>query len=176
MVGRDVGDIFPKTDHELGETALEIRNLTVYSIDGNRRKLVDNVSFSVRKGEVLGIAGLMGSGRTETLMSIFGAAFAPAYGASKGGIVQLTKSLAVAWAADGIQVNAVLPGWVDTELTREARRTIAGLNERILARSPTDRWGSIEDFEGIAAFLASAESAFITGAAIPVDGGYGSLA
>ena len=74
MVGRDVGDIFPKTDHELGETALEIRNLTVYSIDGNRRKLVDDVSFSVRKGEVLGIAGLMGSGRTETLMSIFGAA------------------------------------------------------------------------------------------------------
>jgi len=74
MVGRDVGDIFPKTDHELGDTALEIRNLTVYSIDGNRRKLVDNVSFSVRKGEVLGIAGLMGSGRTETLMSIFGAA------------------------------------------------------------------------------------------------------
>ena len=74
MVGRDVGDIFPKTDHELGETALEIRNLTVYSIDGNHRKLVDDVSFNVRKGEVLGIAGLMGSGRTETLMSIFGAA------------------------------------------------------------------------------------------------------
>src|SRR5215218_8326421 len=74
MVGRDVGNIFPKTDHELGEAALEVKGLTVFSSDGNRRKLVDDVSFSVRKGEVLGIAGLMGSGRTETLMSIFGAA------------------------------------------------------------------------------------------------------
>jgi D-xylose transport system ATP-binding protein len=74
MVGRDVGDIFPKTDHELGEPALEVKGLTVFSVDGNRRKVVDDVSFSVRKGEVLGIAGLMGSGRTETLMAIFGAA------------------------------------------------------------------------------------------------------
>src|SRR5829696_8410506 len=74
MVGREVGNIFPKTDHELGEPALEVKGLTVFSADGNRRKLVDDVSFSVRKGEVLGIAGLMGSGRTETLMSIFGAA------------------------------------------------------------------------------------------------------
>jgi len=111
-----------------------------------------------------------------SMMSLFGAAFAPAYGASKGGVVQLTKSLAVAWAADNIQVNAVLPGWVDTELTREARRTVAGLNERILARSPTGKWGSIDDFEGIAVFLASPASQFITGAAIPVDGGYSSLA
>jgi D-xylose transport system ATP-binding protein len=74
MVGRDVGDIFPKTDHALGETALDVKGLTVFSTDDSRRKLVDNVSFSVRKGEVLGIAGLMGSGRTETLMAIFGAA------------------------------------------------------------------------------------------------------
>lgn len=74
MVGRNVGDIFPKTDHELGETAFEVKNLTVFSTDDNRKKIVDDVSFSVRKGEVLGIAGLMGSGRTETLMAIFGAA------------------------------------------------------------------------------------------------------
>ncbi|HUR97505.1 MAG TPA: xylose ABC transporter ATP-binding protein [Pyrinomonadaceae bacterium] len=73
MVGREVGDIFPKTDHELGEPAFEVKSLSVFSADGNRKKLVDDVSFSVRKGEVLGIAGLMGSGRTETLMSIFGA-------------------------------------------------------------------------------------------------------
>jgi ABC-type sugar transport system ATPase subunit len=73
MVGRDVGDIFPMSGHELGETALEVRGLTVHSGDAGRRKLVDNVSFSVRKGEVLGIAGLMGSGRTEMLMAIFGA-------------------------------------------------------------------------------------------------------
>src|SRR5512139_2582013 len=111
-----------------------------------------------------------------SMMSLFGAAFAPAYGASKGGVVQLTKSLAVAWAADNIQVNAVLPGWVDTDLTRQARQTIPGLNERILARSPTGKWGSIDDFQGIAVFLAGPASGFITGAAIPVDGGYASLA
>ncbi len=73
MVGREVGDIFPKVDHELGETALEIKNLTAYSVDDPSKKVVDGVSFSVRKGEVLGVAGLMGAGRTELLMAIFGA-------------------------------------------------------------------------------------------------------
>jgi 2-deoxy-D-gluconate 3-dehydrogenase len=107
-----------------------------------------------------------------SMLSIFGASFAPAYGASKGGIVQLTKSLAVGWAADNIQVNAVLPGWVDTDLTRQARQQLQGLNERVLARSPSGRWGTIDDFEGIAVFLASPASAFITGTAIAVDGGY----
>ena len=110
-----------------------------------------------------------------SMMSLFGASFAPAYGASKGGIVQLTRSLAVAWASDNIQVNAVLPGWVDTELTRHSREQVHGLNERVLSRSPSGRWGSIDDFEGIAVFLASDASMFITGAAIPVDGGYSSL-
>lgn len=110
-----------------------------------------------------------------SMMSLFGASFAPAYGASKGGIVQLTKSLAVAWASDNVQVNAVLPGWIDTELTRQAREQIPGLNERVLARSPSGRWGSIDDLSGVAVFLASAASTFITGASIPVDGGYSSL-
>jgi D-xylose transport system ATP-binding protein len=73
MVGREVGNIFPKPHHELGETVLEVRDLTAYSLDAANKKLVDGVSFSVRKGEVLGIAGLMGAGRTELLMSIFGA-------------------------------------------------------------------------------------------------------
>jgi 2-deoxy-D-gluconate 3-dehydrogenase len=109
-----------------------------------------------------------------SMMSIFGASFVAAYGASKGGIVQLTKSLATAWAPDNIQVNAVLPGWIDTDLTRKARSEIQGLNERVLARSPTGRWGSIDDFAGIAVFLASNASAFVTGTAIPVDGGYSS--
>jgi 2-deoxy-D-gluconate 3-dehydrogenase len=111
-----------------------------------------------------------------SMMSIFGASFAPVYGASKGGIVQLTKSLAVAWASDNIQVNAVLPGWVDTALTRQTREKIPSLNERVLARSPAGRWGSIDEFAGVAVFLASAASMFITGVAIPVDGGYSSLA
>lgn len=111
-----------------------------------------------------------------SMLSIFGASFAPAYGASKGGIVQLTKSLAVGWAVDNIQVNAILPGWIDTELTRKARAEVPGLNERVLARSPAGRWGVAADFEGIAVFLASAQSNFVTGTAIAVDGGYSSLA
>ena len=110
-----------------------------------------------------------------SMLSIFGAAFAPAYGASKGGVVQLTKSLATAWARDNIQVNAVLPGWVDTDLTRRTRQEIPGLHDRVLAGTPAGRWGGIDDFAGIAVFLASAASDFLTGTAIPVDGGYSTL-
>jgi len=107
-----------------------------------------------------------------SMLSIFGAPYAAAYGASKGGIVQFTKSIATAWAPDNIQANAVLPGWIDTELTRGARAQVAGLNERVLARTPTGRWGEPADLAGIAVFLASSASDFITGTAIPVDGGY----
>ncbi len=107
-----------------------------------------------------------------SILSIFGAPYAPAYCASKGGIVQLTKSLALAWAKDQIQANAVLPGWIDTELTVGARNQVAGLNERVLARTPAGRWGVPQDLAGIAVFLASRASDFVTGAAIPVDGGY----
>jgi 2-deoxy-D-gluconate 3-dehydrogenase len=107
-----------------------------------------------------------------SMMSIFGASFAPAYAASKGGIVQFTRACACAWAADNIQVNAILPGWIDTDLTRRARAEIDGLHDRVLARTPAARWGNISDFAGIAVFLASAASDFVTGTAIPVDGGY----
>ena len=109
-----------------------------------------------------------------SMMSIFGAAFAGPYGASKGGMVQLTKSLACAWAKNNIQVNAVLPGWIDTELTQAARREVAGLNQNVLARTPAGRWGKPADFAGIAVFLASSASDFISGAAIAVDGGFSS--
>jgi 2-deoxy-D-gluconate 3-dehydrogenase len=107
-----------------------------------------------------------------SMMSIFGASFVAAYAASKGGIVQLTKALATAWAKDNIQVNAVLPGWIDTDLTRRGRQQIQGLHERVLARTPAGRWGVPDDHSGIAVFLASAASDFVTGTAIPVDGGY----
>jgi 2-deoxy-D-gluconate 3-dehydrogenase len=107
-----------------------------------------------------------------SMMSIFGASFAPAYAASKGGIVQFTRSCACAWAKDNIQANAILPGWIDTDLTRHARVEIDGLHERVLARTPAARWGAISDFAGIAVFLASSASDFVTGTAIPVDGGY----
>jgi 2-deoxy-D-gluconate 3-dehydrogenase len=107
-----------------------------------------------------------------SMLSIFGLPLHVAYGASKGGVVQMTKSTAVAWAADGITVNVILPGWIDTDLTRKARQDMAGLNDNVLARTPSKRWGEPGDFEGVAAFLASDAAAFITGVAIPVDGGY----
>jgi 2-dehydro-3-deoxy-D-gluconate 5-dehydrogenase len=107
-----------------------------------------------------------------SMMSIFGASFAPAYAASKGGMVQLTKAMATGWAADNIQVNAVLPGWIDTELTQRARQQIEGLHESVLRRTPAKRWGVEQDMAGVAVFLASPASDFVTGAAIPVDGGY----
>jgi 2-deoxy-D-gluconate 3-dehydrogenase len=107
-----------------------------------------------------------------SMMSIFGASFAPAYAASKGGIVQLTRAMAAGWAGDNIQVNAVLPGWIDTELTRNARAEVAGLHDNVLRRTPAKRWGVEQDMAGVAVFLASPASDFVTGAAIPVDGGY----
>ena len=107
-----------------------------------------------------------------SMMSIFGASFAPAYAASKGGIVQFTKSIALSWAADNIQANAILPGWIDTALTLKAREQVPGLNENVLTRTPAKRWGNIDDLAGTAVFLASSASDFVTGTSIPVDGGY----
>jgi 2-deoxy-D-gluconate 3-dehydrogenase len=107
-----------------------------------------------------------------SMMSIFAAPFSPAYAASKGGIVQFARACATAWAKDNIQVNSILPGWIDTDLTKGARREVEGLHERVLARTPAGRWGDPKDFAGIAVFLASPASDFVTGTAIPVDGGY----
>ncbi len=107
-----------------------------------------------------------------SMTSIFGAGFAPAYATSKGGIVQLTKSLALAWAADKIQVNAILPGWFDTELTQQARVEVPNLYDRVLQRIPTGRWAVPDDMAGTAVWLASPASDYVTGIAIPVDGGY----
>jgi 2-deoxy-D-gluconate 3-dehydrogenase len=107
-----------------------------------------------------------------SMMSIFGASFTTAYAASKGGIVQMTRAMATAWARDNIQVNAVLPGWIDTALTRGAREQVKGLHESVLRRTPTGRWGEPKDLSGIAVFLCAPASDFITGTAIPVDGGY----
>ena len=120
-----------------------------------------------------------GSGKViniGSMMSIFGAPFATAYAASKGGIVQMSKAMATAWAKDNIQVNAILPGWIDTALTRRAREQIAGLHDSVLKRTPAGRWGEPSDFAGIAVFLAAAASDFVTGAAITVDGGYSVVA
>jgi 2-deoxy-D-gluconate 3-dehydrogenase len=129
--------------------------------------LCSHAAYRAMKAACAGKVGNIGS-----MMSIFGASFTPAYAASKGGIVQFTRSCACAWAADNIQANAVLPGWIDTDLTKRAREQIDGLHDRVLARTPAARWGAISDFAGIAVFLASSASDFVTGTAIPVDGGY----
>ncbi len=107
-----------------------------------------------------------------SMMSLFGAPYATPYASSKGGIVQMTRALATAWAKDNIQVNAVLPGWIDTDLTKRARQQVNGLQESVEKRTPEGRWGTPRDMSGVAAFLASAASNFVTGTAIPVDGGF----
>jgi 2-deoxy-D-gluconate 3-dehydrogenase len=107
-----------------------------------------------------------------SMMSLFGAPYATPYASSKGGIVQMTRALATAWAKDNIQVNAVLPGWIDTDLTKRARQQVDGLHASVEKRTPHGRWGTPADMAGVAAFLSSSASDFVTGAAIPVDGGF----
>jgi NAD(P)-dependent dehydrogenase (short-subunit alcohol dehydrogenase family) len=115
-----------------------------------------------RGGAILNIA---------SMLSFFGSGAAPAYSASKGGVAQLTKSLAIAWAAEGIRVNAIAPGWITTALTQplydDPQR-----RQDILGRTPLGRWGQPEDVAGAAVFLCSPAAAFITGVVLPVDGGY----
>ena len=107
-----------------------------------------------------------------SMMSLFGAPYATPYASSKGGIVQMTRALATAWAKDNIQVNAVLPGWIDTDLTIGARQQVDGLHASVEKRTPAGRWGAPPDMSGVAAFLATPASDFVTGTAIPVDGGF----
>ncbi len=108
---------------------------------------------------------------TASVLSFFGGALVPGYAASKGGVAQLTKSLAIAYAADGIRVNAIAPGWVATPLTKELRAD-AQRNAAILARTPLGRWAQPDDIAGAAVFLCSPAARFVTGAVLVVDGGY----
>ena len=108
---------------------------------------------------------------TASMLSFFGGGLVPGYAASKGGVAQLTKSLAIAYAADGIRVNAVAPGWIATPLT-QALQDDTGRSQAILARTPLGRWGTPQDVAQAVAFLCAPAAAFITGVVLPVDGGY----
>jgi 2-deoxy-D-gluconate 3-dehydrogenase len=118
-----------------------------------------------KRGKIINLA---------SMYSYFGAAMLPSYGAAKGAIVQLTKAMAVELAPHHIQVNAIAPGWVATEMTAIARENpdFAEFNRMILARTPAARWGEADEMAGAAIFLASAAADFITGVTLPVDGGY----
>jgi 2-deoxy-D-gluconate 3-dehydrogenase len=109
-----------------------------------------------------------------SMASLFGFDVASVYAATKGAVVQLTRSLAMAWAKDHIQVNCILPGWIDTDLTRGARKVIGGLSERVVQGTPSGRWGEPDDLAGAAVFFSSSASDFVTGTALPVDGGFSS--
>lgn len=108
---------------------------------------------------------------TASMLSFFGGGLVPGYSASKGGVAQLTKSLAIAYAADGIRVNAVAPGWIATPLT-QALQDDPARAAPILARTPLGRWGTPDDIAGPVLFLAGDAARFVTGVVLPVDGGY----
>lgn len=116
-----------------------------------------------------------GGGKIINIASVLaqlGSSGAANYAASKGGILQFTRALATAWASDNIQSNAILPGWIDTDLTSRAKERVPELHDRILSRVPAGRWGRPDDLIGVAVFLASAASDFVNGAALTVDGGF----
>ena len=173
-----------KTVAQLGRLDILVNNAGInirkqpqeYTLDEWRRVMDSNLTSAFVCSQAAYPEMLKNGGgkiiNIGSMMSIFGASFTTAYAASKGGIVQMTRAMACAWAKDNIQVNAVLPGWIDTDLTRGARQQVEGLNERVLARTPAGRWGTPADLAGIAVFLASTASDFLTGTAIPVDGGY----
>ncbi|MBV9227615.1 MAG: SDR family oxidoreductase [Acidobacteriaceae bacterium] len=136
--------------------------LDVNLISAMRVCLAAYPKLRVSGGSIINIA---------SMLSFFGGPRVPAYSASKGGIVQLTRSLAIAWAGDRIRVNAVAPGWISTPLT-EALRNDAARSAELVARTPLGRWGRPEEIAGPVLFLASDLASFLTGAILPVDGGY----
>lgn len=172
-VARVVGAL-PELDVLVNAAGIILRGGREYEIDGFERVIQVNLigtmrvclaarpALATRRGAVLNLA---------SMLSFVGGPQVPAYTASKGGIAQLTKALAAAWAPDGIRVNALAPGWITTELTRPLQEDPAR-SAALLARTPMGRWGTPQDLVGAALFLCSDAAGFVTGVVLPVDGGY----
>lgn len=154
------GGILQESD-EIWDTTIETNLTSCFVLS----RLVARSMAERRRGKIINLA---------SMYSYFGSSIIPSYSAAKGGVVQLTKSMAVELALHNIQVNAIAPGWVATNMTAVVRDdpNFAAFNEMILARTPANRWGEPDEMAGTAVFLASAASDFVTGTTIPVDGGY----
>ncbi len=151
-----------------------LRDGAEYDVDRFRQVLEVNLVGTMRM--CVSARPLLAASRgsivnTASMLSFFGGPVVPAYAASKGGVAQLTKSLAGAWATDGIRVNAVAPGWIETELTRPLAEN-PERSQAILSRTPLGRWGAPEDLGGAGTFWCSEAASFMTGVILPVDGGY----
>lgn len=172
-VARVVGAL-PELDVVVNAAGIILRGGREFELDGFERVIQVNLigtmrvctatrpALAMRRGAVLNLA---------SMLSFVSGPQVPAYTASKGGIAQLTKALAAAWASEGIRVNALAPGWITTELTRPLQEDEAR-SAALLARTPMGRWGAPEDLIGAALFLCSPDAGFITGVVLPVDGGY----
>jgi NAD(P)-dependent dehydrogenase (short-subunit alcohol dehydrogenase family) len=150
------------------------RNGIEFTVEGFERTLAVNLTGTMRvclaaKPKLIVNRGAIVN--TASMLSFFGSPFVPGYAASKGGVAQLTKSLAAAWGPEGIRVNAIAPGWIATELTRPLTENDER-SQAILDRTPLGRWGEPGDVAGVVGFLLSEQAQFVTGAVMPVDGGY----
>lgn len=177
LMAADAAQAFGRLDILVANAGINIRKAPEdYALDEWHAILDTNLTGTFLCARaVLPAFKAAGGGKIITIgsmSSIFGGGIIGPYAASKGGVVQLTKSLAVSWAAHNIQVNCILPGFIDTPLTRGGRQSSPQMFAKVTERTPAGRWGEPEDLAGLAVFFASRASDFVTGTAVPVDGGY----
>jgi len=173
-------DTFGSIDVLINNAGIGIRELPEnYNTDDWNKVININLTGAfLCSREVYPIMKSQGSGKIiniGSMTSIFGLDWAVAYASSKGGIVQLTKTLAVSWAKDNIQSNCILPGWIHTDLTQGIKDQFQDRYQQILSRIPSNRWGEPDDLAGTAVYLSSSASDYVNGVSIAVDGGYTSF-